>query len=122
LAIAVLDYQRHLQPEQRFAGSQGAAQSALAGMLALFLLLATTFSVSHALHQSLHSGAPGTSHLCLICSLVKGQVTAADVAPALLLFASVILFSFRAIKMAAQAATDRRLAASRAPPRSSFSA
>jgi hypothetical protein len=113
---------RHVQLELQISGSKRAAKSVLAGLLALFVLVATTSAVSHGLHQALHPNAPAGSHLCLICSLAKGQVTAADVVPALALFVSVLFFSIPALKTVALAPSDRRLAPSRAPPRSSFSA
>jgi hypothetical protein len=116
----MLDYHQHVQLKRELSGFSRAAKSALAGLLALFVLVATTSSVSHGLHQALHPNAPASSHLCLICSLAKGQVTAADVAPALALFSLVLLFSVPALKTLALPASDRRLAPSRAPPRSSF--
>ena len=94
------------------------AKPALAGLLALIVLVATTFSVSHALHQTLHPNAPAGNHFCLVCSLVKGQVNAADVSAALLLFTAVLVFSFPALELVIQSAVDRRLNPSRAPPRS----
>jgi hypothetical protein len=116
----MLDYHQHVQLERLPSGFSRAAKSALAGLLALFVLVATTSSVSHGLHQVLHPNAPASSHLCLICSLAKGQVTAADVAPALALFSLVLLFSVPTLKTVALPASDCRLAPSRAPPRSSF--
>jgi hypothetical protein len=109
-----------VQLERKPAGFGRAAKSALAGLLAIFVLVATASSVSHGLHQALHPNAPSSTHLCLICSLAKGQVTAADVAPALAIFSLILFFSVPALTTVALPASDRRLASSRAPPRSSF--
>ena len=54
--------------------------SALSGALAVLLLVAMTLSVSHTLHSLLHRDLAGNGHLCLACSLIKGQVSAAAVA------------------------------------------
>jgi hypothetical protein len=91
--------------------------SALGGLLAVLLLVATTFSVSHALHQSLHHDSAGNGHLCLACSFAKGQVSVAVVA----LFVSVLAFRclwrVGTVGIAPSFGPDYRLSPSRAPPR-----
>jgi hypothetical protein len=113
-ALAVLDWRRHVQLKRIDSGR--VAKSALAGLLALFVLIASTASVSHELHKALHPNGTTTSHFCLVCSLAKGHVAAADVAPLLALFTIVFLFSVPALKLLVLPVSDRRLAAGRGPP------
>ena len=90
--------------------------SVLGGLLALLLLVATTASVSHALHEALHHGDTGSSHLCLACTLAKGQVSAAAVA---LLSATILCLFFWDLRLSdtlAFAGADYRISPSRAPP------
>jgi len=89
----------------------------LAGLLALLLLLAATLSVSHALHQSLHHDGPGNGHLCLICSLVKGQLSAADVACVCAVLIFGLVAGVRWASVTALPDFEYRLSRSRAPPR-----
>jgi hypothetical protein len=114
LPPAVFDWRRHVQLERIDSGR--VAKSALAGLLAFFVLVASTASVSHELHKALHSNATTASHYCLVCSLAKGQVAAADVAPLLALFTLVLLFSIPTLKTLVLPVSDRRLAHGRAPP------
>ena len=93
-----------------------AAKTALAALLSFLLVASALVSVSHTLHQKVHTGDAGPGHFCLLCSLSKGQITAAEVAPILTIFAVSLFFLvpiFRAISLAA---TDRRLAPNRGPP------
>ena len=91
--------------------------SALGAFLALLLLVATTFSVNHALHQSLHQDGAASGHFCLVCSFAKGQVSAAVVA----IISAVLVFS--CLWGVCQRGTspfpgfDYRTSPSRAPPR-----
>jgi len=92
------------------------AKSALAGLLALLLLVAGAISVNHALHQSLHNDKAANSHFCLLCSFAKGQVSGAEVA---LISAVLSFFCFCGVRLANTsivAAIDYRLSPSRAPP------
>ena len=68
-----------MHEKQRSFGLNATFRAALAGLLAVLLLLATTLSVSHALHKSLHLQDGTSTHFCLVCSLVKGQVSTAEV-------------------------------------------
>jgi hypothetical protein len=91
-------------------------KAALAALLALLLLAASTLSVSHTLHQNLHrDGAPG-SHFCLVCSLAKGQLTSAEAAAALLFLVLIFLFVLPPETISRLASPDYRLSPSRAPP------
>ena len=96
------------------------AKPALAGLLAVLLLIATFLAVSGALHQSLHHDASGSHHICLICSFAKGQVNAADVAPVAALLVLCSLFSYRASIPSPLPVFDYRLSPSRAPPAFAF--
>jgi hypothetical protein len=90
--------------------------SVLGAMLALSLLVATTFSVSHALHQLLHHDGVGSDHLCLACAFAKGQVSAAMVA---LVVAVVAFWCLWAVCLAGASylqGRDYRVSPSRAPP------
>jgi hypothetical protein len=93
-----------------------ALRSALGGWLVLLLLVATTFSVSHALHQSLHRGGAGARHLCLACSFAKGQVSAAAVAPMPVVLVLGWLCSVLTTHPSPLPGADYRLSPSRAPP------
>jgi len=77
-----------VRPGRTLSSSKRVPTSALGGLLAVLLLVATTFSVSHALHRLLHHDGVENDHLCLACSFAKGQVSAAAVA----LVAAVLIF------------------------------
>ena len=94
----------------------GAAKSALAALLAFLLVVSGTLSVSHAFHQKLHGKNTAPGHSCLICSLSKGQVNAADVAPILAIFVSSLFFFVPLLRAARLPVSDRRLAPNRGPP------
>jgi hypothetical protein len=98
-----------------------AVKSVFSGLLVFVLLVSATLSGSHVLHQKLHSAGTGAAHSCLVCSLSKGQVNAADVAPILTIFVSSLFFFAPAFRLVRLAAADRRLAPSRGPPSSSSS-
>ena len=107
-----------VQPGRIPSSARRMPTSALGGFLALLLLVATVFSVSHALHQSLHQDGAASGHFCLVCSLAKGQVIAAAVA----VISAVLVFS--CLWGVCQLGTspfpgfDYRASPSRAPPRS----
>jgi hypothetical protein len=92
------------------------SQSALGSLLALLLLIATTASVSHALHQSLHQDGSANSHICLACSFAKGQlsVTATTLLGAVVLFSC--LWGIRRITASPSTGFEYRFSLSRAPP------
>jgi hypothetical protein len=105
-----------LQLESRLSGLRRVAKPALTGLLALLLLASGALSVSHALHQSLHSDTTGGHHLCLVCSFAKGQVSAPDVALVAAVQVLCPLSSLRAADTSPLPAFDYRLSPSRAPP------
>ena len=91
-------------------------KSALSGVLAVLLMVAMTFSVSHTLHQFLHRDGAGNDQSCLACSLVKGQVSAAAVA---LISALLVVSCFWVICLPHTipfCGFDYRTSPSRAPP------
>jgi hypothetical protein len=96
------------------------AKPALAGLLAVLVIVIAAFSVSPSLHRFLHSKAAGADHFCAVCFFATGQVNAAD--GALALAASVLMFLLCAAWSLtfAQPARDFRLSPSRAPPGLSF--
>jgi hypothetical protein len=105
-----------VQPGRILSSSMRVPTSALGGLLALLLLVATTFSVSHALHQSLHHDGAGSGHLCLACSFAKGQVSVAAVG----LFVAVLFFcclwGVCPVGVSPSSGRDYRVSPSRAPP------
>jgi hypothetical protein len=91
-------------------------KSAVGGLLALSLLFATAFSVSHALHQSLHQDGPGSGHFCLVCSFAKGQVSTAVVAVVSAVLTFCCLWWVRLASTNSLPRFDYRFSPSRAPP------
>jgi hypothetical protein len=92
-------------------------QAALAAVLALLLLVSTAVSVSHALHQSVHHDGGAASHTCLVCLLLKGQVTPPEGAFVAALVVLGLLYGIRFAPADALPGFDYRLSPSRAPPR-----
>ena len=115
--ISVLHCPHSVQLERRFSGFDSAPKAVLASFLALILLVAGTASASHALHQTLHSGNPGSGHFCLLCSLAKGEVGAAEVAIVATLPLISLCFGLCPPLSLVLPASDYRLSPSRAPPR-----
>ena len=105
-----------MQRETRLSGLGRVAKPALAGLLAVLLLISATLAVSGALHQLLHNDVAGNHHFCLVCSFAKGQVSVADVALVAALLVLCPLFSLRAANPSPLSAFDYRLSPSRAPP------
>jgi len=107
-----------LQPQRKTCDLATVSKAALGGLLALLLLVASALSVSHELHQAAHPQGSANAHLCLLCSLAKGQVSVAAAGP---IFAAVVFcFLFRARLTAASPglSAERSPSQSRAPPRS----
>jgi hypothetical protein len=96
--------------------SAGAAKSVVAALLAFLLMVSAALSASHAFHQKIHGGNTVSGHSCLICSLSKGQVNAADAAPILAIFVSSLFFFVPLLRAATLPVSDRRLAPNRGPP------
>jgi hypothetical protein len=107
-----------LQPRRTISGHARLSGSALGALLAVLLVVAAFLSVSHALHQCLHDEGAANGHVCLLCSLAKGQVSAVPFA----LWSGVCVLSclwyFCLISPVPLPGFDYRLSPSRAPPRS----
>jgi hypothetical protein len=85
--------------------------------MALLLLIASTLSVSHSLHQSLHRDGSLSGHFCLVCAFAKGQADS-PVAPLVLAMAGLsLLFSIRLfLGSLLPGSFDYCLSLGRAPP------
>jgi hypothetical protein len=104
--------------ESQLSSFGSVAKPALAGLLVLLLLVAAAFSGNVTLHRSLHSGNGDGYHLCLICSLAKGQFSAAETGLfAVVLFLRLLLSDLRPGSFLPLPSFDYRLPPSRAPPR-----
>jgi len=89
---------------------------ALAGLLAVLLLVTTTASASHLLHGALHGNASTPDHNCILCLFAKGQVSAADDVAVFALFLAAFFFTLAWTSVRAWASIDLRLAPTRGPP------
>jgi hypothetical protein len=105
-----------VQPGRTLSSFKHVPTSALGGLLAVLLLVAMTFSVSHALHQLLHHDGVGSDHLCLACSFAKGQVSVGALALFVAVVAVCYLWGVCLIGLLSSSGPDYRLAPSRAPP------
>ena len=90
--------------------------SALSGVLAVLLLVAMTLSVSSTLHSLLHHDLTGSDHICLACSLVKGQVNATAVALILVVLVLGCFWVACVVHATPFSGFDYRTSPSRAPP------
>lgn len=107
-----------VQQARTVAAAGSITRQALAGLLAVLLLAATTLSVSHSLHQTVHQNGSANHHLCLVCSFAKGQVSATDVAITSAALVFLVLFGTRLAEFFFLPGIDHRLSPSRAPPAS----
>ncbi len=107
---------KQLHREQIPSGFKYVASPALAGLLALLLLVAGMLSVSQCLHQALHPEGAGSDHSCLVCSLVKGQVSAVSVAAVMALLVLCCFSAVLCARISPLPGFDYRLSPSRAPP------
>ena len=113
--LCLIDW-RNVDKQRTSPGCRPTAKSALAGLLAILFLVATTVSVTHSLHHSLPGNDSAGSHSCLLCSLAKGQVASADTAPIAAFLALYLVFAAGLAKVSATASWDYRFSPSRAPP------
>jgi hypothetical protein len=85
--------------------------------MALLLVVASTLSVSHSLHKSLHRDGALSGHLCLVCSLAKGHASGPEAAFALGVAVTPVLFYFCILQRSPlPRGFDYRVAHGRAPP------
>jgi hypothetical protein len=77
-AAGMLDFDHNVRAALRLFVPGAAPKAVIAALMALLILAATILSVCSALHQTLHHDPALDNHLCLICSLVKGQASGAE--------------------------------------------
>jgi hypothetical protein len=92
------------------------AKSALAGLLALLLLVSSALAVSSAHRQSHDFGRATPSHQCAFCLFTHGQITSSDVSPPPVRGSAVVIGIVAPFHSAIPASMDYRLSPSRAPP------
>jgi hypothetical protein len=107
-----------MQVKGKFAEYGPVAKPALAGLLAVLVLLSSVLAASPYLHRLLHQERSHNTHPCLVCSLVKGHLSAAGIASATALLLLPFAFCVCPLRVAATASLDYRLSPSRAPPHS----
>ena len=93
-------------------------KSALSGFLALVLCFSALVSVTHGLHRLANKANGDDGHVCLICSLIKGQISAADVTTITTALVLSFVFAIRLLTAGFLSSEQHRLSPSRAPPRS----
>src|SRR5271165_6582501 len=98
-------------------GAGSGRRSALCGMLAVLLLVTATLSGSPTLHRMLHNDGALKNHICLACSLAKGQVSGPEVALSATVVVCWLFGLFPPAQSLALPGFDYRLSPSRAPPR-----
>ena len=113
--LCLIDW-RNVDKQRTSPGCRPTAKSALAGLLAILFLLATTVSVTHSLHHSLPGNHSAGSHSCFLCAFAKGQVASADTAPIAAFLALCLVSTVHLAKVSAPANWDYRFSPSRAPP------
>ena len=106
----------NLQLGRTLSGHARRPGSALAALLAVLLLVAAILSVSHALHQCLHSEGAVNGHVCLLCSFAKGHVSAMAVALVSGVLIVPCLWYFCLVNTLPLPGFDYRISPSRAPP------
>jgi hypothetical protein len=113
----VLDFDHNVRAALRLFVPGAAPKAVIAALMALLIMAAAILSVSFALHQTLHHDPTLDSHLCLICSLVKGQASGTEApirlqlgALGLVLFVAILAYSFLPVGF------DYSLFRGRAPP------
>jgi hypothetical protein len=90
---------------------------ALAALLAVLLLSSAILAGGSSLHQLFHTTS-SDAHACAICLLAQGHLDLPAVDPPLSAFHLTITFCAPLRETVFHPQTDRRLASSRAPPRS----
>jgi len=85
-------------------------------VLAIILLGAGALLLNGALHQLLHPDAAGDNHFCLVCSMVKGQVSLALEPAASAEPPGQCLCAIPPLRTPPPPVRDHRFAPSRAPP------
>jgi hypothetical protein len=104
-----------VQREPTLGGSGARARQGLAGLLAILLLLAATFSANPSLHRLLHQDG-AASHLCLACSMVNGQLDLTEAGSIAAFLVLGLMIGLRLVGTPDLPHADYRLSPSRAPP------
>ena len=113
----MLDFSIHVRTAHRAFDPGTGPKSVLAGLMALLLLVASTLSVSHSLHKSLHRDGALNGHFCLVCSLAKGHASSPEAAFALAVVVLPVLYFLCLLQSSAlPRGFDHRVAYGRAPP------
>jgi len=105
-----------LQPERKQPLFGFVAKSALAGLLAVLLLVSSTLALGSAHRQSHNTDQPAKGHQCVLCLFTHGQIAASDVAPPSSCLAEVSFEIASLDKHILPATIDYLLSPSRAPP------
>jgi len=85
-------------------------------LLAILFLVSTALSASPPLHQLLHEEGALNTHVCLACSLAKGQFSTTDVTVAAALLAVLLPAAPLLFYDTPLSGFEYRLSPSRAPP------
>jgi hypothetical protein len=92
--------------------------SVLAGLMVLFVLLASLAAASPPLHRWLHkhSDTDGDHHPCVVCAFAQGRVNTSETLPIVVFLPLTRIFEIYRADTAPKCSPDRRLAPTRAPP------
>jgi hypothetical protein len=116
MALHVLDFALPVRLERRARGRANLGNALLGVVLALVLLASSTFASNHILHRLIHEDGPINDHSCLACSLIKGQVAAAEPAPLVVAVVSSLCLGARLLPACLLPGNDYCFPESRAPP------
>jgi hypothetical protein len=116
MALHVLDFALQVRLGRKACGRANLGNALLGAILALVLLASATFASNHILHRLIHEDAPVNDHSCLACSLIKGQVAAAEPAPLLVAVVSSLCLGIRSLPACLLPGNDYCFSESRAPP------
>jgi len=89
---------------------------AVAGLMALVLLLVGLLASSERIHSWLHTDSPSTHGSCAVCALVKGQLDAPAVSPSFAVALIPLSGIVPVLESAPTPAVDFSAATSRGPP------
>jgi len=103
---------------QLFQSKFSPLKSALAGFLALLILLLTLASASHWLHHQLHASADHDQTPCAVCTITQGQLDAPVVAVSEVFASLSVAWTLPTVQALAPAAIDLSVAPNRGPPAS----
>lgn len=105
-----------MQRPQKISGARRIAQTAMAGLLVLSLLLTVLMAASPSLHRRFHPDANHADHSCAVTLFTHGGVTMADVPTVLAVFVALLVCCLLPLVSAEFTSGDLRLGFSRGPP------